>query len=123
MSTLSYEDIVDALRKEIPEFGPSIEEHISDNFGEILPHPLFGDLTRCIEEAWREGNTELVWRCLSWLEHVLIAGDEKIKNLVAASFVENVGPWDPEKEQFIRQWPTALREEAKRQKDWKPQKG
>jgi hypothetical protein len=71
MSTLSYKDVVDALRKEIPEFGPSIEEHISDNFGETLPHLLFGDLTRFIEEAWREGNTELVSRCLSWLEHVL----------------------------------------------------
>jgi hypothetical protein len=120
MSTLNYEDIVDALRKEIPEFDPSIEEHISDNFGEVLPHPLFGDLTRFIEEAWSEGNTEVVSRCLSWLEHALTTGDARVKNLVAVSFVENVGPWDPEKARFIKKWPPALREEAKRQKDWKP---
>ena len=120
MSTLRYEEVVHALRKEIPEFAPAIEEHISDNFGEALPHPLLGDLTRFIEKAWAEGNGELVARCLSWLERALLAGDEQTRNLVAVSFVENVGPWGSEKAHFINQWPPALRAEAERQKNWKP---
>jgi hypothetical protein len=118
MSKLSYDSVVDVLRKEIPEFAPHIEEHIAD-LGEVLPHPLFGDLTRFIEEAWTEGNTELVSRCLWWLEHALTAGDEETKNLVRASFVENVGPWDQRKAEFIGKWPPSLRKEARRQRDWK----
>jgi len=120
MSALGYKDIVDLLRKEIPEFALTIEDHISF-YGEVLAHPLFGDLTRFIEQALSEGNIELVSRCLSLLEQVLIVGDDQSKNLVAVSFVENVGPWDPPKTEFIKRWPPALREEAKRQKDWGPQ--
>jgi hypothetical protein len=42
------------------------------------------------------------------------------KNLVAVSFVKNVGPWDQAAQTFIGGWPIGLREEARRQREWQP---
>lgn len=43
-----------------------------------------------------------------------------VQNLVAVSFVENVGPWDDGVKGFIASWPSALQEEAERQRTWQP---
>jgi hypothetical protein len=45
----------------------------------------------------------------------LEAGDPALRNAIEASFVENVGPWDPQMQPFIATWPNSLRGEAKRQ--------
>lgn len=111
---VTYEKVTDELAEAVPEFRSTIQEHIADN-GEALQHVLFGDLTRFVEAAWEEGDEELVRRCLAFLESALTNGDEKTNNLVAVSFVENVGPWDKEKSGFIETWPTGLRAEARRQ--------
>ena len=114
---LTYEKVADQLADVVPEFTSTIQEHIADN-GEVLQHLLFGDLTRFVVAAWEAGDKEVVARCLSFLEGAIMSGDEAVKNLVAVSFVENVGPWEKENSQFIRTWPTELRAEAHRQ-GWK----
>ncbi|NRQ40814.1 hypothetical protein HII36_54770 [Nonomuraea sp. NN258] len=73
---------------------------------------LFGDLTRFVLQAHRQGNDELVGRCLSFLESAMTSDDADLRNLVAVSFVENVRPWDPAMAHFVASWPKALRDEA-----------
>jgi len=114
-----YSDVEQVLREAVPEFGPVIDEHIAFN-DELLPHVLFGDLTRFVLVAHDQGNEELVRRCLVFLDEALREGDAMLENLVAVSFVENVEPWDPAMTRFIESWPAGLRQEAEEQRDWTP---
>jgi hypothetical protein len=45
---IAYSTVDEALRAAVPEFGGAIDEHITDNDEELLPHILFGDLTRFV---------------------------------------------------------------------------
>jgi hypothetical protein len=119
MKVLTYADVPDELRAAVPEFGPTIDEHLADHH-EVLLHVLFGDLTRFVVTAHARGDTDVGQRSLAFLDRALREGDEYVQNLVAVSFVENVGPWDPTHREFIESWPEALRAEAERQHDWKP---
>jgi hypothetical protein len=119
MAVLTFMEIPEALRAVVPEFGPTIDEHVAE-YDEVLAHVLFGDLTRFVLAAHERGDTDLEQRSLSFLERALREGDEQVQNLVAVSFVENVGPREQAQRDFIAAWPDALRMEAERQRDWKP---
>jgi hypothetical protein len=106
------------LRAAIPEFGDSIAEHLACD-EEGLQHVLVGDFTRFILAARDRGDDELVGRCLHFLDEALRDGDPMVQNLVQLSFVENVGPFVGDAATFTETWPTALRREAERQRDWK----
>lgn len=116
---LTYETIDRDLLAAVPEFGESLREHYRE-YDELLQHVLFGDLVRFVESAWRRGDQELVSSVLRFVDRAIREGDERVKNLVCASFIENVGPHDPEIAPFIDSWPARLREEAWKQRDWKP---
>ena len=116
---MGYPTVHDALRRAVPEFGAAIDEHVADHGG-VLPHVLFGDLSRFVLAAHHAGDHELVSRSLAFLELALLEGDDGVQNLVAVSFVENVGPWDKSQESFIESWPEALRLEARTQREWTP---
>jgi hypothetical protein len=47
-------------------------------------------------------------------------GDDEVVNLVQASFVENIGPWDEDTAPFVESWPESLKREAERQRNWTP---
>ena len=111
---MQYEMIVDDLVSELPEFESTIREQVQ-TYDDLLPHVLFGDFTRFVIAAWRSGDTELLGRCLDFLERALLEGDEKVRNLVEVSFIENVGVWDPTMVPFVETWPNALRAQAERQ--------
>jgi hypothetical protein len=115
---ISYDDVIDNLLERLPEFRTEVEEHVQFNDG-LLPHVLFGDLTRFVFRAREQGRDDVVQRALAFLDEALRHGDEQVDNLVSVSFVENVGPWDPAQVAFIDEWPRALREEAVRQRDWR----
>jgi hypothetical protein len=117
---MPYSSIIDVLRERIPEFGPSIDESIGIDEGEVLPHVIFGDLTRFVLGARDRGDDQVVRRCLDFLDEALRDGDPLVQNLVQVSFVENVGPFVGDVATFVRTWPTALGREAERQRDWKP---
>lgn len=119
VAAIAYPTVHEALRRAIPEFGDAVDEHVADN-DEVLPHVSFGDLTRFVLAAHHDGDRELVSRSLAFLERALREGDNGLQNLVAVSFVENVGPWDKSQERFIESWPEALRLEARRQREWTP---
>ncbi|WP_127932204.1 DUF7674 family protein [Nonomuraea polychroma] len=108
---LTYEHIADRLVQEVPEFSSVLHGHITD-YHEVLPHVLFGDLTGFVLHAHQQGDEELVRRCLTFLALAMKSADARVCELVAVSFVENVGPWDPATADFIASWPDALRDEA-----------
>jgi hypothetical protein len=77
-------------------YGP-LEEHIRDNYGEVLPHVFFGDVTRYVVSlllAARSGANLPPRRelrdILSYLEEAYASGDEEIRGLISVSFLENL---------------------------------
>src|SRR5260370_35319951 len=76
--------------------GP-LEEHIEANFGEVLPHVFFGDVTRYVvslllatrSSACLPPRRELR-DILSYLEEAYAAGDEELRELISVSFLENL---------------------------------
>lgn len=74
-----------------------LEEHVEDNFGEILPHVFFGDLTRYIlsllSAATAGGGlpprSELR-EILDYLEEAYSEANEEIQELISVSFLENL---------------------------------
>ena len=113
---VTYDGIAQEVVAVVPEFAPVVDEHLRVFDGEILPHVLFGDFTRFVLAAYSDCNPELVGRCLDFLEGALDSPDPRVGNLVAVSFVENVGPWDARCAPFISTWPAGLRNEAERQR-------
>jgi hypothetical protein len=118
VAVIEYASVHPALRAGNPEFGDSIAEHLACD-EEGLQHVLVGDLTRFLLAARDRGDDELVGRCLHFLDEALRDGDPMVQNLVQLSFVENVGPFVGDAATFNETWPTALRREAERQRDWK----
>src|SRR5207253_247565 len=104
MAVLTYSGVPEALRAAVPEFGPTIDEHVAD-YDSVLAHVLFGDLSRFVLAAHERGDTDVEERSLAFLDRALREGDEQVRTLVAVSFVENVGPWDQAQQGFIAAWP------------------
>src|SRR5713101_1649283 len=109
---ITYEEVPEALLSAVPEFASAYQEHLADNEVELLLHVLFGDLTRFALDADENGDTEVIRRLLGFLDLSLREGDARVRNLVQVSFVENVLPWTPTNNAFVRSWPEALRVEA-----------
>lgn len=118
MASITYDSIPESLVEAIPEFRPVVEEHIT-YYDEVLQHVLFGDFTRFVLEQEHNKDEELVRRCLAFLDQAVRSGDELTENLVAVSFVENVGPWEPAMKDFISHWPESLQTMA-REQGWQP---
>lgn len=119
MAALAYSEVASALRVALPEFAAAIDEHVAYN-ERLLTHLLFGDLTRFVLDAHKRGDDDLVRRALEFLDSALREGDDAVQNLVSVSFIENVGPWEPNQAHFIASWPDALRSDAEQQRDWRP---
>lgn len=115
---ITYKTVVARLTDAVPEFRPFVAEHLQDNDGELLPHVLFGDLTRFYAGAKERGDHDLARRCLLFLEKAIISSDRAVEELVAVSFVENLAPWEGRED--LSHWPPRLRDEYERQRDWTP---
>ena len=106
--------LVEAMRMEVPELVPVIDDHL-DTYGEVLLHVLFGDVTRFVIDVRSDGDSDVERRCLVLFDRALREGDEEVVNVIAASFVENTAPWDDATGAWIATWPPTLRAEAERQ--------
>jgi hypothetical protein len=71
-----------------PGLGPVLDEHLAGN-DELLPHVLFGDVTRYALTLAREGEDYDLNRLLSDLDAALGDSEDEVANLVWVSFVEN----------------------------------
>ena len=85
----SIHDLIQDLIAASPELDAVRREHLADN-DELLPHVLFGDVTRWLVEGGP------VPEVLAVLEHHVGAGDAAVQNVIAVSFLENLFGDDPD---------------------------
>jgi hypothetical protein len=67
----------------------TLDEHLVDNDGEVLPHPLMSEYERWAEAAWQSGDPELR-PFLDLLEDAYATGDAEIEELISVSFLEHL---------------------------------
>jgi transcriptional regulator of NAD metabolism len=73
-----------------PELQRILDTHISD-YNVVLPHVLFGDISRfVISEARRIETRSTIIPLLNKIEKGLTEGSEGIRELIQVSFVENL---------------------------------
>jgi len=89
-------DFIDHLVSQVPTLESALREHVSDNFGEVLPHVFLGDITRYAVAEFIRGEkgverpvSQELEALLTALEAGIAAGDE-IAELVCVSFLENL---------------------------------
>ncbi len=88
---LPYADVIPRLLGQVPELSQLLDEHRHDN-DEVLPHVFFGDVTRFVEAELASGRKETVRPVLSVLENAVESSDPATRDLVGASFLENLDP-------------------------------
>lgn len=78
--------------RKLIEIEPKLEEHyrqhVADN-DTLLPHVFMGDVTRYIL-AERARDVESIKRVLGFFESELASKDPAVRELIGASFVENL---------------------------------
>lgn len=91
------EDFVRALVERFPRLAPLLEEHLADNFGELLPHIFLGDVVRWVltlmATARAEGSLTAqreLRQFLSHLEDTYASENEELQELLSVSFLENL---------------------------------
>jgi len=72
-----------------PELKPLLSEHIQNN-DDLLPHVFFGDLTRFVQTEVERENFGPVKRILDVLEDAAKSTDPAVRDLLGASFLENI---------------------------------
>ncbi|MBU1168436.1 MAG: hypothetical protein KKD44_02625 [Proteobacteria bacterium] len=96
------------------------DEHIED-YDELIPHVFFGDLTRYVVDLyksildcssdtkrWDELDTILVY-----LENGISGNDEKVQELIAVSFLENLDLTDSNARTLVERFGPYLKKELK----------
>ncbi len=106
-------DLIERLVAKYPRLKSIFDEHVSDNFGEVLPHLFFGDLTRYVISRLldvesgvgpKHADAEQELRALlNDLEDAYATGDEEIRELISVSFLENL-PRPGEEASGVRAW-------------------
>src|SRR5262245_25552471 len=83
----SIDQLLDALVQVSPDIRALRAEHLRDN-DELLPHILFGDLTRWLVEHVPQPTV------LALIDQAFEDGDAGTKDLIYASFLENIESGD-----------------------------
>lgn len=104
-------EFIERLVFRYPPLKPIFDEHVSDNFGEVLPHLFFGDISRYAisqfleieSQAESQGIESELRGLLDDLEDAYVDGDEEIQELISVSFLENL-PRPYEEASGLRAW-------------------
>lgn len=86
-------ELVELLASTFPNLQPTLEEHRDDNFGEILPHVFFGEVTRYMIRLVAGNSTQEkaeVVSILAFLEREFAKGDSELCELISVSFLEHL---------------------------------
>ena len=90
------------LLGQVPELQPIFNEHIEDN-DELLPHVFMGDVTRFVlslnASSSSKGmspvaSSQTLLKILDFLEEGMRTGDDNVRELISASFLENLDQFD-----------------------------
>jgi hypothetical protein len=103
MTNINYQNFSIALIQKIPEFKTVFDQHLKEQHGELLPHVLFGDYTRFVVKQYYDSKSDqraenVLIKCMDFVESLLQTEDPELRELVGASFVENL--YEPEEEYY-----------------------
>lgn len=99
------------LVKDVPELRPLLEEHLEDNYDEVLPHLFLADVVRF---AVARPRNPAVADTLTYLERSFRSGDTEHQELISTGFVENLPVAEEPGGDLRRQLGPALGAEAQR---------
>ena len=95
--SLTAETFVRALVGRFPSLEPLLEEHLTDNFGELLPHIFLGDVVRWVLSLFATARAEGSFASrrelrdiLEYLEDAFASGNRELQELLSVSFLENL---------------------------------
>jgi hypothetical protein len=80
-------DFTNRLVAAAPELGALLEEHLSDQEGELLAYVLMADVARWLT-AHCSSSPRRVQEILSWLETEYVGGNFDVRNLIDVGIVE-----------------------------------
>lgn len=87
---ISFTSFIRLLLHEIPELKLVYDQHI-DDYDELLEHVFMGDVTRFAEQLYvTDPRSECLIRLLRFLDKSYAVEDEKLKELISVSFLENL---------------------------------
>lgn len=87
--------LVGALVYRWRELEPVLQEQLSDNDGEVLPHLVMADVIRWLV-AHETSRPEVVRSVLEWLESAYMEGSDDVQDVIAVSGVEMIpDPGEP----------------------------
>jgi hypothetical protein len=113
--------VIHDLRQQVPEIEGLYEGHHEDNDA-LLPHVFMADIARFAERMdarAAQGSRQakgVVDRLLEHLERAIAEGDQRVKDLIAASFVETLDRDRPRFEGFTSRFGVELRAALERQR-------
>jgi hypothetical protein len=82
------EELVQLLVDAFPPLRPLLDEHLDDQFGEVLPYLFLADVSRYLVDLIESGRRQDALPVLDWLERRFRAGSEEEQTLIAAGFLE-----------------------------------
>jgi hypothetical protein len=98
---LDYHTFFPELIKSVPEFAPFYKAELAEELGELLPHPMMGEVARFCLQLYRqsfedskstgEEARKVVAKILAFLEQAMGSADERVPELISVSFLENSG--------------------------------
>lgn len=96
MIEITYDDFPDQLRIAVPGFAQVYDEHVADH-DEVLPHVLLGELVRFLssEVELHGAEAEALKPAMLLLEQGMASKDQRVQELVAVSFLENLDAGEP----------------------------
>jgi hypothetical protein len=87
---MSAEAFVHDLLRVAPELKPILDEHLAAN-DTLLPHVFMADVARfAVAESANVSKRATILKLLNQLEKGLSTADEETRELILASFVENL---------------------------------
>ena len=108
---MSLEDLVEALRRDVPEVHDLLRAHLAHLPGgdEFV---LMGLLRDRALELFVLQQTSALDRLLTLVDAALADGDEALADAVASDFISTTPPWDAAMDGFVAAWPVSLRAQA-----------
>ncbi|WP_299925955.1 hypothetical protein [uncultured Nocardioides sp.] len=103
-------DFTNRLVTAAPELGSLLDEHLSDQEGELLAYVLMSDVARWLT-AQCSSSPRRVQEILSWLETEYIDGNFDVRNLIDVGIVEML-PTMPDGASILDMLGPALRARA-----------
>ncbi|WP_027671349.1 DUF7674 family protein [Rheinheimera baltica] len=88
--TINYDTFITLLLEAVSELSIVYAEHI-DDYDELIEHVFIGEVTRFSERLYAgDPNSVVLKRLLDFIGCAFAADDEKLKELISVSFLENL---------------------------------